>query len=433
MKQMINLKDDELKVDEFINTLNEKELVIYEDVQGSKIYVRFDGDRFIIKPRNIKNDELNFVDLAMQNFYNKAYAFFHTLPSYITNILNKSWWFCFEYLPDQKPAHIEYNRIPLNHLILTSIVKNGKHIFNYDEILEYSNLFNVDSLPLIFKGNLTTKQLEVIRLFLKTKEEDLTFVFGEDNFAKFFYNVLNPVMGSSFLMKDDEFNDNLEKIMIRVDGDDKYSFEILNPLYQRTKDENFSEHSQIFSIILVNFLEFLQLKTIDNYKPKGLTKDEMYINLISILFNDYMENMKDDILRWEITIPDFVKDDKFKININLIRNKDTQEFIKSSEKIEYIFKVILGSFQKKRKKPIGIMTDKTVELYNKIIDKITTHIEELLNINREYRFQKIDLLNFADYFDMKIDTDSQGQVYPDISVKFDKEAETTNKKGKKKK
>jgi len=345
--------------------------------------------------------------------------------------LNQNWWFCFEYLPDEQPAHIKYNKIPKNHLILTSIVKGGKHKFNYDEILEYSNLFNVEPIPVIFNGKLTDKQLQVINLFLKTKDDDLKFVFGEDNFAKFFYNVLNPSMEHSYLMDGDDFNTNVEKIMIRINGDDKYSFDILNPLYQRTNDENTSEHSQIFSLIIVNFLEFLQLNKIEDYKPKGLTKDEMYINLVSVIFNDYIKNMKEDVEKWDIIIPEFIKDDKFKINLNLIRNKDTKQLIKSSEKIEYLFKIILGSFNKRRKKPIGAMTDNTVIFFNKMVGKIASHLENLLDINRDYRYQKIDLLNFAEYFELDYDKDGEGNIYPDVSVQFEDEPETSTFKDKK--
>jgi len=432
MSKMIKL-DDEVTSEEFIKNLVGKELIIYEDIQGSKIYVRFDGDRFIIKPRNLKNDELSFIDLAIQKFYNKAYAFFHTLPVYITDILNQHWWFCFEYLVDEKPAHIEYNRVPKNNLILTSIVKKGHHIFNYEELLEYAKLFNVDVLPLIFKGKLNDKQLEVLRLFIKTKEEDLTFVFGEDNFAKFFYNILNPKIENSFLMDEDEFNNNLERIMIRVEDNDKYTFGILNPMYERTKEENQTEHSHVFSLIIISFLEFLQLKDITSYKPKGLTKDDLYIQLISLLFNEYIANMKEDIEGWEFFVPDFIKDDKFKINVDLIANKDTQNLIKSSEKIEYIFKIILGSFNKFRKKPIGIMKESTVELFNKMVTQLNKHLEYLLNINRDYRFQKIDLMNFGEYFNLEFDRDGAGEIYPDVSVDFEEEPTTEiGKKGKKK-
>ena len=428
---MIKLNES-IDVNKFVDNLEEKELIIYENITGSKLYVNYTNDRFIIKPRSMKNDELNFVDLAVQRFYNLAFYFFHTLPSYVTNMLNKNYWFCFEYIADLSMENNKYKKLPKNNLILTSIVKAGKHIFNYEEILEYSKLFDIDPLPLIYKGKLTSKHLEVIRLFLKTSAEDLKFVFGEENFAKFFYNILNPTTNSSFLMDDNNFNDNMEKIIVRVDGDDKFTFEILNPLYQKQVDENSTEHAQIFSLVIMNFLEFLQLKDIEFYKPKGLTKDEMYINLISVLFNDYILNMKDDISNWDIIVPEFIKDDKFKINTNLIRNKDTKELVISSPKVEYVFKIILGTYNKKRKKPIGIMTESSVNLFNKMVEKIDKHLENLLEINREYRFQKIDLLNFADYFDMKFDKDADNGVYFDTSIKFDKDEQTSMEKGKKK-
>lgn len=427
---MIKL-NDEVTSNEFLNNIEDKELIVYEDIQGSKIYVKFDGERFIIKPRNLKNDELSFVDLAIQKYYNISYAFFHSLPKYITDILNQNHWFCFEYLPDTKPAHTHYNKVPKNNLILTSIVKKGHHVFNYEEILEYSKLFDVDPLPVIFKGKLNDKQIEVLKLFIKTKEEDLSFVFGDVNFSEFFYNILNPNIDNSFLMKNGKYNDNLEKIIIRIDGNDKYTFGILNPMYTRNKDDNQTEHSHVFSLIIISFLEFLQLKKINTYKPTGLTKDEVYINLISKLFNEYIANMKDDIEGWDFFVPNFIKDDKFKINVNLISNKDTQNLIKSSIKIEYIYKVILGSFNKYRKKPIGIMKNSTVKLFNKMVKDISNHLEYLLNINKEYRYQKIDLLNFGEYFNLEFDTDSEGETYPDVSVQFGGEEGTEFSKGKK--
>jgi hypothetical protein len=100
--------------------------------------------------------------------------------------------------------------------------------------------------------------------------------------------------------------------------------------------------------------------------------------------------------------------------------------------VEYVFKIVLGTYNRRRKKPIGIMTDGSVALFNQMVERIDKHLEDLLNINRDYRFQKIDLLNFADYFDMQFDKDADGEIYPDTSVKFEKEPETEMLKGKKK-
>jgi len=246
MTKIAKIKTD-LNIDtkEFINILEDKNLLIYEDIQGSKIFAKWNGDEFIIKPKSLNCENLNFIDLTVQKYYNSAFNFLHSLPEYITNLLNRNWWFCFEYFADNQPANIEYKRVPKNGLILTCIVKNEKYFYNLDEILEYSKLFDVECLPVIFKGKLNNKQLEVIDLYLNTSEKDLPYIFDEDNFAYFFYKILNPNIKNSFLMLDEEFNDNLEKIIIKIDNNSNYSFEILNPMYKKISLKNNTEYTQI--------------------------------------------------------------------------------------------------------------------------------------------------------------------------------------------
>jgi hypothetical protein len=418
------------KGDDFINIISDKELLVYEDIQGSRIFVRYDGQRFIIKPKNLRNDPLNFIDLAIQKFYNPAYYYFNSLPQYITDLLNPNWWFCFEYFPDLHPANIEYSKTPKNGLILVCIVKGQKYKYNYDELKEFAALMDVDSLPVIFKGKLSKKQLEIIALFLNSSDEDLKYVFGENNFAKFFYELLNPNFKNSFLMIDDEFNNNLEKIIMKIDGNDEYSFELLNPLYKRMSFTNDTNYVEIYSQILLNFLEFCQLIDIKKFKVKANTKDEIYIELISQIFNEYIENIKDSIDKWTIVIPDFFKDEKFKLNTDMLLNKKTIEHAKSSKKIEYMLKVILSSFNHKKKRSFGVFNEQTVILFNEFVDKISNYIDKLLNINREYNLQKNDLMNFNDYFKLKFNVDTDGKLYPDV---YDKEKQPKEEEGEGKK
>lgn len=414
--------------EEFVQILKDKELLIYEDVQGSKIFVRWDGNKFIIKPKSIKSDPLNFIDLTVQKFYNQAYVYFHTLPDYITELMKIDWWFCFEYFPDNQPANIEYNRLPKNNLILSCIVKGNNYIYEYDELSEYSKLFDVEPLPIVFKGKLSEKQLEIIELYLNTNESDLKYIFDEENFAYFFYKILNPRIESSFLMNQDKFNDNLEKIVIKIDGKSKYSFEILNPLYRKMELTNNTEHVDTYSIILLRFLEFSQLIDIDKYKLAKITKDELYVEFICDLFNEYMKNNEKNIIAWNFIIPSFFKEDKFKINTDLITNNETKSYIKSDSKIEYVFKCILGSFNTKKKKPIGVFTTITLELFNNFVDKLDRIIDKALKINREYELQKNDLKNFKDYFNIKYEIDAKGDIYPDMYDEFEDEGGEKKKK-----
>ena len=62
-----------------INNLFDSEITVFEDIQGSKIWVNWDGNEFTIKPKSIGNEPINLIDLAMQNYYNPAINYFNSL------------------------------------------------------------------------------------------------------------------------------------------------------------------------------------------------------------------------------------------------------------------------------------------------------------------------------------------------------------------
>ena len=416
MSKLVTLNKE--KGDEILDRLFNDEIIVLEDVQGSKIWVNWDGKKFRIKSKSINNDDINIIDLAIQNYYNFAMDYFNSMNSRVKGLLNKKWWFCFEYFPDQQPANIEYSRVPKNKLVLTGIWKNKKYQVNLDEIEEYSRLLDVDSIPVIFNGKLTDEMKEAITYFLNTSKEDLEFVFEEKSFAFFFYKLLNPLSKNSFLMEDD-FQNNVEKLIIRSKIGD-ISFELLNPLYEKISSANDTEFVEIYTLILVNFLNFCQTIDLNKIRLKSKRKDEMYIELMCNMFNKYMLNVKSDLMNFQFTIPEFFDKEKFKINKELISNKITRQHLESDSKIEYIFKILLGSFKKKKKKAIGIFEEKTVVVFNKYIDDISKYIDNCLKIEQQRTATKKGLVDFGEYFDIKYDTDGEGKVYPDIYKEFEK-------------
>ena len=98
----LNGQDDKI-LDEILND----DIIVYEDVQGSKIWVNWNGSSFSIKPKSISSESINLIDLAMQNYYNPAINYFNTFDNRIKGLMPKNWWFCFEYFPDNQPANIE--------------------------------------------------------------------------------------------------------------------------------------------------------------------------------------------------------------------------------------------------------------------------------------------------------------------------------------
>ena len=419
----LNGVENENILDDIFNN----EIIVHEDIQASKIWVNWDGDKFSIKPKSINNDVLNLIDLSLQNYYNPAINYFNNFDKRVKGLMPKKWWFCFEFFPDQMPANIEYQRMPKNGLVLTTISKSGKFEYSLDELDEYTRLFNVDKLPIIFQGRLSDDMKEAITYFINTSEEDLLYVFGESSFAYFFYKILNPNSTNSFLMED-RFQENLEKIVIKLKDKD-LSFQILNPLYQRVSEENSTEFTEIYTLILVNFLTFCQTINLEDVKIKGKRRDELYVYLICKLFNMYISEVKDDLINFDFTVPQFFDKEKFKINVELIPNKLTKELIEENSKLEYIFKVILGSFNKKKKKPIGIFTENTVIIFNKFVDDIQTYLDNTLNKVREVQFKQAGLLDFGQFFEIEYDTDASGDVYPQVWDEI--ESGSKDKKGKK--
>ena len=78
----------------------------------------------------------------------------------------------------------------------------------------------------------------------------------------------------------------------------------------------------------------------------------------------------------ELKIIQIISDTRIKENL-------LKSIIDDSDKLEYIFKCILSSFSKKRKKPIGVFTDSTVILFNNFVDRINTLLDNTLKKMRE--------------------------------------------------
>lgn len=421
------IRHTDLSGEEFVKLLQDQEIVVMEDLQGSKIYVSYDMD-WIIRPKSPNGYAINMIDLAIQKYYKYAYAYLISLPAEVTNLLHSNWQFCFEYFPDEQPANIAYDRKPKNGLILTCICKYGKY-FSYDmeELKVFADLFNVETLPQIYKGKLSEKQLNAINYYLHTGERDIEFFYKQNSFAKFFYNVLNPQIQNSYLK--DGWQDNMEKIIIRfLNNHCEITLEILNPMYHKMQLKTDGEFSDVYSMLLFNFIQWLQTIDLGAIDVQGTSRDIIYINLMSKLYNMYIEKYNVDIKQFEFSVPTFFDKDKFKINQDLIQNKTTHSWINQNAKFEYVFKILLSSFQRERKKPIGVINEIVLVYYNRLVRKIQIRVEELLNWNHrldQFSYQQKDLTQFPN---IKWEEDSKGYSYPEIGGLFGNEEDQDKKK-----
>ena len=391
-----------------LDDLFSQELIVYEDIKGIEILVKWNLNGFEIKT-DLNSDIINMSDEYNLSYYNKAVSYFNSLDDRIKSLIPKKWWFCFQYFPDMENNYI-YNKKAKNNLVLCFIYKNDKCDFIVEEIEEFSRLLNVECLPFIFKGRLSEKSIESIKYFLHTSEKDIEYVFGETSFPYFIFKLLNPQLSNSFLMNN-EFNVNIEKFIIKINVKEE-SFAILNPLYKKVNEDNNTEYSEIFSLIIINFMNFCQSINLDELKLKGDKRDEIYTYIICILYNNYISSVKEDILKFEFIIPEFFNKDKFRINKGNILNKITREFINENKKFEYIFKCIYFSFRYKMKESIGLLEGNLLKIFNKFIEDINARIDTYFNKKSEIELSRRGLIDFGNFVDIAYDGDKK--VYPEI-------------------
>lgn len=406
--------------DTYIELLFNNILTIYEDVQGSKIFVNYDGKDFHIRTKSVNNDPMNIVDLSLQKYYNKAINHLYSLDQRILSLIPKNWFFCFEYFPDIQPAHIEYNRTPKNNLILTGIIKGKKKKkfdYNLEELIEFSDLLDVDVLPVIFHGKLNESQKKMIRYFLKTSYDDLEYIFDEENFSEFFYKLLDPTHTHSFLMEEGNFQNNIQRLIIRI-GNDNYKFEILNPTYEKNSELVKTIFSDVYSVIILNFLSFCSSIDIEKLNLSGITRAAIYRDLICRLYNMYMNENSEELENFDIDIPTFFSKEKFRVNVDIIQNTLTKEYINTNRVFEYIFKCVLGSFNKKKKKKVGVFNESNLELFNQFVEKIDEKLDFEIGRKKDSDIQKGRLMPFDKYLEIEIDKDAEGKTYPDLYTEF---------------
>lgn len=370
----------ELSSEKFITLISNQRVEVYEDVQGARIFVSYRNGDWEIRPRRWNENSLNLKDLAVQKYYKWCYAYLLSLPNNVVDILHPNWQFVFEYFPDDQPANIKYDHSPKHGLILTGIFKYGKYWIEKRQELEvFAKLFDVELLPLIYSGVLNETQINKIYTFLSTSSEDLEFFFKDDSFAKFFYNLLNPNLEHSYLKND--WQSNLEKIIIKVENGTEIALHLLNPMYQSQDFKNEGQYSDIYSVLLLNFIQWLQTVQINEVEASGTSRDQVYINLVCKLFNAYIGKMQQQVLDFEFSIPVFFDKDKFKVNRDLIQNRSTVIWLGTHPKFEYLFKIIFNALQKERKREIGVINNTVLIYMNRLVRQIAIRVEEILNWN----------------------------------------------------
>lgn len=352
---------------------------ISEQLNGSRFSVQCEGAGEL---SYFKRDSspITKIDRTIARYYEKAILHFETLPQEVLNKLPENWKFGFEYFPNLNPVKINYDRMPLNGLVLTDIVvkdPNGKVleiIVDKKTLDEWADVLVVEHPPIFFEGKLKDTQRIKILDFLNTPFDDLVKRFKTENFTEFFLNLLTPQINKTFMQNDKKKD--IEGLIFRFNGKNPLKLAKPDGYSEKEKKED-RKPSDIYNLTLVIMQEFFQSLDFKKIRLKEKTFEDRYIEFISKVFNVFIDSeiyKKNFAGGVDFELPTYLSREEAKGNFKFVTDQLTTQNIEKSSTNRELFKIMLASMRSHKKKAMGVFTKDLISYHNSMVDKIADYV-----------------------------------------------------------
>jgi len=392
---------------EFIDNLFNSYVTVNEKMDGSAFV--FDRDletgRFNFYKRDQRNP-ITLVDRTLMKYYEKPIQYIESLPPHILKEIPRGWKFGLEYFSNTQPVEIAYDRLPKNNLILSYIHtksddgKPSSTIQNKEKLDTWADLIGVERPPIIFQGLLSEEQKESISDFLRTPFEDLVNEYRTRSFVRYIIGVLNPEAKESALNAD--LDKPIEGIVFRFGEEDSDSEPILSkmvdPVFtemakEKAKKRFTEKPSDFLGITVLDVMNFILERGVDSFNVVGDTEDQRYISFISDVFAKFLDENGYKYKGADFQEPDYLKKDEFRLNKPLIKDRRVLSYLESDDSYESLFKLILNSFRKIKKRAGGIITAGIIDQFNLLV----ADIERAVSAKKTAKIQESSMPSFMDF------------------------------------
>ena len=381
------------KGNQFVKDFLTKEITVCEKITGTNLSFMVDSVDGLVFFKNNGARKINLIDRTMMMYYEEPIKYLQNILKNRKDIPN-NYIFCCQYFINNRPTFIKYDKLPKNKLFLTHIKnKDTGSIYNSPSILKtWADKLNVSYQKPIYHGTLNSDQINKVLEFLEISQNDKDLLFEDISFSEYMFNALDLNLTKTTLQ-----NDLTKPIDSLIFSDDKVAYKLFDPYTKnliefKSVEKPRYERYDINEIILSDLFEFINEKGINPNDVISTHADERYIEIISSIFNDYCSYRGSDIKEMDITRAPFAKGSEFNLNTDFIKNEKTKKLIESNISYGNLFKIMLGSFKKKRIKTGAIFTESLVEDFNRLIEQI--EIITLQEVENEFR-------TFNDFIDVK--------------------------------
>jgi hypothetical protein len=346
--------------------------VVTEKVQASSFHVRNDAKGYEYF-KSGKKKSLDKVDRTIAKYYENAIKYFESINDEVKAEMPIDWKFGFDYMTDSQTVDIKYDTLPKNGLILTHIQVLHpadktliKKVIREPKILfEWADKLEVQRPQVIFKGVLSHYQKDELIKLLEMSDEERNMAFESLGFARRAYNIFDNSLNKTALNED--LDGEIDCLVINFfDGKGTKNFKLSG---NNSKVVESRKPSDTYQIALLDLVEFFAEYDISNIKIESENADERYIELISNVFNAYVNENAAKYAGVNFDSAGFSDRPEFDLNTKFIMNEKTIELVNNKTLAE-LYKIAIGSFRKKRAKETDIINTDLMAQINEIVEKI---------------------------------------------------------------
>jgi cytidyltransferase-like protein len=138
----------------------------------------------------------------------------------------------------------------------------------------------------------------------------------------------------------------------------------------KAKKRTEEKPSDFLGITILDVMNFILENGVDTFEIEGSTEDERYISFISDVFSKFLDEYGYKYKGADFQEPEYLKKEEFRLNKNLITDRRVLKYLEEDESFESLFKLILNSFRKIKKRAGGIITPGIIDQFNAVVSSI---------------------------------------------------------------
>jgi len=363
---------------QFVHKLFDGFVIISEKLNATRFAFEKSKDGELTFYR--KDGKITAIERTLNQLFEEPINYISNLPKEVLAEIPTGYRFGFRYFHSTTPINIKYDRLPLNGLVLTDMrrVDDSKIVDDMTILNALSDLMMVEKPPIIWYGKLDDVQKTRLLDYLRTPEDQIVKKFETNSFTKYIISILNPSMKKTSL--GNSIDSPIDSIVFKFLGQEKnetFYAKAVDPMVQlinKTNEED-REPQDMYGIILSDIVEFVSMNGLQKYSLEDGSADERFISLVCQIYNDYIKKNGYKFDGVELDSLSFASTPKFDLNAGLIPDTKTRELIKESSINKNIFKIMVASFSRPRKKPSGTVTQMLVDDLKSVSSKIKNKVD----------------------------------------------------------